>query len=239
MAECGEGWMNVMMKIAFLEDDANFAEDVVGFLKNLGHEVQHFASGRECLRALAETKFDICLFDWEVPEMSGREVLQNLKLKGSLPPTIFLTARDSEEDLIGVIELGADDYIVKPASLAVLNARINALYRRSNPVRNQEKILDYGRLCIDFSRRKFKLQGEVVSLTEKETELALYFFEQQGVLLSRANLIKVVWGSTPDVDTRTIDVHVSRLRSKLELLPHLGWRLVSVYQQGYRLERLD
>ena len=226
------------MKIAFLEDNIDFAQRILTALEAAEFDVQHFVSGRECLRAVSSSHFDLCLLDWEVPDMSGAEVLASLKLKGNFPPTIFLTGRDSEEDIVQVIEAGADDYIVKPPHTSVLIARINALYRRSSPDKNQEPIVSYGNLTVDFAKRKFALNDAPVKLTEKETELAIYFFGQVGVLLTRAHLIKVVWGTTPDIDTRTIDVHVSHLRSKLNLLPQHGWRLISVYHHGYRLERL-
>ncbi|MGB7816612.1 MAG: response regulator transcription factor [Methylotenera sp.] len=227
------------MKIAFLEDNLVFAQHIVATLEAVGHEVQHFVSGRDCLKAVSSNHFDLCILDWEVPDMSGAEVLSNLKLKGNFPPTIFLTGRDSEEDIAQVIESGADDYIVKPPNASVLIARVNALYRRSNLNKNQEPVVNYGHLTVDFAKRKFEINGAPVKLTEKETALALYFFGQIGVLLTRAHLIKVVWGTTPDIDTRTIDVHVSHLRNKLNLLPQHGWRLISVYHHGYRLERLE
>jgi len=118
-----------------------------------------------------------------------------------------------------MIEAGADDYIVKPPSINILNARIKALHRRANPQKVTVDFEDYGHLMVDFSKRKFSILGNPVKLTEKETELALYFFSRVDVLLSRAHLTKVVWGTTPDIDTRTIDVHVSHLRNKLHLLP--------------------
>ena len=227
------------MKIAFLEDNLAFAENIISVLTTAGNEVAHFTSGRECLKAVASSHFDICLFDWEVPDMSGTEVLASLKLKGNYPPTIFLTGRDAEEDIALVIESGADDYIVKPPNGSVLIARVNALYRRNNASENQEPVVNYGNLTVDFDKRRFDISGAPVKLTEKETELAIYFFGQIGTLLSRSHLIKVVWGTTPEIDTRTIDVHVSHLRNKLSLLPQHGWRLISVYHQGYRLERLE
>jgi two-component system, OmpR family, response regulator RegX3 len=227
------------MKIAFLEDDIAFAEDIVAAFTTAGHEVMHFESGRECLKAVSSSHFDVCIFDWEVPDMKGTEVLASLKLKGNFPPTIFLTGRDAEEDITQVIESGADDYVVKPPNLNILLARVSALYRRANPNKNLTSIVHYGHLAIDFSKRKFELDGVPAKLTEKETELAIYFFGQLGVLLSRAHLTKVVWGTTPDIDTRTIDVHVSHLRNKLKLMPEHGWRLVSVYHHGYRLEKLE
>lgn len=227
------------MRIAFLEDNITFAENIVSTLTASGHDVAHFISGRECLKAVASSHFDVCVFDWEVPDMSGTEVLASLKLKGNFPPIIFLTGRDAEEDVALVIDSGADDYIVKPPSNAILLARINAVYRRANPNKNLTPSVNYGYLAVDFAKRKFEIAGAAVKLTEKETELALYFFSQLGVLLSRAHLTKVVWGTTPDIDTRTIDVHVSHLRNKLKLLPEHGWRLVSVYHHGYRLEKLE
>lgn len=227
------------MNIAFLEDDLTFAQDVIVALSNAGHSVRHFLSGRECLKVVSSERFDICILDWEVPDMSGFEVLSSLKLKGNVPPVIFLTGRDAEEDIVKVMDAGADDYIVKPPNLNVLVARVNAHLRRSKGSLHQEQVVNYGELTVDFSKRKFALSGVSVKLTEKETELALYLFGQVGVLLSRAHLTKVVWGTSPDIDTRTIDVHISHLRSKLNLLPQHGWRLVSVYHQGYRLERLN
>ena len=227
------------MNIAFLEDNLAFAQDVTAALTHAGHHVQHFLSGRECLKVVSSEQFDLCVFDWEVPDMTGFEVLASLKLKGNVPPVIFLTGRDAEEDIVKVMDAGADDYIVKPPNLNVLVARVNAHLRRSQGNLHQEQVLNYGELSVDFSKRKFALSGQAVKLTEKETELALYLFGQVGVLLSRAHLTKVVWGTSPDIDTRTIDVHISHLRSKLNLLPQHGWRLVSVYHQGYRLERLS
>jgi two-component system, OmpR family, response regulator RegX3 len=227
------------MKIAFLEDDKVFANELVTAIQSSDIEIDHFSSGRECLKALNAQQYDIALLDWEVPDMTGKEVLASLKLKGNYPPVIFLTGRDAEEDVIEIIESGADDYIVKPPSMKVLLARINALYRRNNDQSNILDIVEYGNLTVDFAKRIFAIEGASIKLTEKESELALYFFGQIGALLSRAHLTKVVWGSSPDIDTRTIDVHVSHLRSKLKLLPQFGWRLVSVYHQGYRLERLS
>ena len=227
------------MNIAFLEDNLAFAQDIIAALTHAGHQVRHFLLGRECLKVVSNERFDLCIIDWEIPDMSGIEVLASLKLKGNVPPVIFLTGRDAEEDIVKVMDAGADDYIVKPPNLNILVARVNAHLRRSQGNQQQDKIVSYGELAVDFIKRKFELNSQAVKLTEKETELALYLFGQVGVLLSRAHLTKVVWGTSPDIDTRTIDVHISHLRSKLHLLPQHGWRLVSVYHQGYRLERLE
>lgn len=227
------------MKIAFLEDDSAFAANVIDWLEQAGHDVVWFRSGRECIRALTKERFDLCLFDWMLPDMTGPDVMAHLKLKGTLPPVIFLTGRDAEEDVVQLIQAGADDYIVKPPARSVLIARIHAVARRCAAQVRPEPLQDFGSLKVDFSQRRFELDGQPVKLTEKETELALYLFGCIGMLLPRGHLIQVVWGSSPDIDTRTVDVHISHLRSKLGLVPENGWRLASVYRQGYRLERLE
>ena len=227
------------MKIALLEDDAAFAATVTDWLEQAGHSVTWFERGQECLRALTDERYDLCLFDWMLPDLDGPDVMAALKLKGVLPPVIFLTGRDAEEDVVQVIQAGADDYIVKPSSRSILIARVHAVARRCAAQTRPEPIQDFGNLKIDFDQRRFYIDGEAVRLTEKETELALYFFGRVGMLLPRGHLIQVVWGSSPDVDTRTVDVHVSHLRAKLKLTAERGWRLTSVYRQGYRLERIE
>ena len=230
---------NLKMNIAFLEDDAAFAANIIEWLEQVGHHVTWFRSGRECVRALSEERYDLCLFDWMLPDMTGPDVMASLKLKGAQPPVIFLTGRDAEEDVVQVIQAGADDYIVKPPSRSVLIARIHAVARRCSAQLRPDPVQDFGSLKVDFGARRFELDGQPVRLTEKETELALYFFGRVGMLLPRGHLIQVVWGSSPDIDTRTVDVHVSHLRSKLKLVPENGWRLTSVYRQGYRLEPVE
>lgn len=227
------------MNIAFLEDDAAFAANIIEWLEQVGHSVSWFRSGRECVRALSDARYDLCLFDWMLPDMTGPDVMASLKLKGALPPVIFLTGRDAEEDVVQVIQAGADDYMVKPPARSVLIARIHAVARRCSAQLRPEPIQDFGSVKVDFGSRRFELDKQSVKLTEKETELALYFFGRVGMLLPRGHLIQVVWGSSPDIDTRTVDVHVSHLRSKLKLVPENGWRLTSVYRQGYRLERVE
>lgn len=227
------------MKIAFLEDDEVFAPITVAWLEQEGIQVSWFNNARACIKALADEHFDLCLFDYNLPDMSGMDVMASLKLKGLLPPIIFLTARDSDEDVAAVLCAGADDYIIKPCSKNVLFARIKALMRRVDIEKAPNQVLTYGNLTIDFPNRTFFNNQQKIPLTEKETELALYFLSRLGSLLSRTHLIQVVWSSSPDIDTRTIDVHISHLRKKLELNPENGWRLASVYHQGYRLERLE
>ncbi len=227
------------MRIAYLEDDAEAAATVCAWLREAGYEVEWFNSGAKCARAVSNEPFDACLFDWMVPDLSGTDVLARLqiKLRQSMPPVIFATGRDSEEDVVEVLNVGADDYIVKPLSRPILLARLQAVLRRKGNVAATPQTQEFGRLVIDHGRRQFSLNGNVIVLTERETDLALHFFQNIGRLLTRNHLIQVVWSLTPNIDTRTVDVHVSTLRRKICLTPEFGWRLVSIYGHGYRLAK--
>lgn len=227
-----------IMKIALLEDDLPMAETVQEWLEGVGYEVDIFVTGLDFLRKFPHTQYDLCIFDWKLPDMEGPDVMVSIKLRSTkLPPIIFFTGRSEEEDIIRVIESGADDYIVKPASSQMLIARVNALLRRVNTQQKVEAFYEFGDLKIDVNQRVAQLDGEEIKLTDKELDLALYFLKNEGMLLSRTHLMHVVWGSSAEVETRKVDVHVSHLRTKLKLTPEFGWKLTSIYQQGYRLER--
>jgi DNA-binding response OmpR family regulator len=228
------------MKIALLEDDLAYAETFQEWMQEANYEVDHFVTGLDFLRKFSNSQYDLCIFDWRLPDMEGPDVMVSIKLRSiKLPPIIFVTGRSEEDDIVRVIESGADDYIVKPVSRQLLMARINALLRRTLPAYTEETMSDFGALKIDAKQRVVLLDGQEVKLTDKEFDLAWYFLRNEGVLLSRTHLIQVVWGSSADVETRKVDVHVSHLRTKLKLMPEFGWKLTSIYQQGYRLERSE
>lgn len=226
------------MKIALLEDDLAFAEILIEWLQDAGFDVDYFETGIDFLRQFSHEQYDLCIFDWVLPDMEGPDVMVSIKLRANkLPPIIFFTGRAEEQDIIRVIEAGADDYVVKPASRPLLLARVNALLRRTSNQRLDETIYTFGELNFDTKLRIVTLAGEEVRLTDKEFDLGLYFLKNEGVLLSRVHLMNVVWGASSEVETRKVDVHISHLRSKLKLTPEYGWKLTSIYQQGYRLER--
>lgn len=228
------------MKIALLEDDIAFAETMQEWLLDAGYEVQHFATGLAFLRNFSNTQYDLCVFDWTLPDMEGPDVMVSIKLRSSqLPPIIFVTGNDNEADIVRVIESGADDYILKPPSRQVLLARINAIIRRTKQQSNVEPVYDFGALKVDTKQRMVMLENEDIKLTDKEFDLTAYFLKNIGILLSRAHLMQVVWGTSAEIETRKVDVHVSHIRTKLKLTPEFGWKLTSIYQQGYRLEHGD
>ena len=225
-------------KIAFLEDDALFAERICCELRSLQYEVTHFKTGQACLSHLVLQKHDVCLFDWSLPDLSGPDVMARLKKIGRMPPVIFMTGRDSEQDVTQVLLAGADDYIIKPPAIAVLHARIQALIRRITPLTQAVHKEMLGQLVIDYRNQVILRNGRPVSLTGSETILAFDLFMQRGQIITRQHLYELLGIDAVAVDTRRLDVHISHLRSKLALNAMHGWKLSSIYQRGYRLEYL-
>jgi DNA-binding response OmpR family regulator len=228
----------VPAKIAFLEDDVFFAERMSRDLRTLQYEVNHFRTGHACLSHLVLHKHDICLFGWSLSDLTGPEVMARLRKIGRMPPVIFMTGRRSEQDVIQVLMAGADDYIFKPTAIGVLHARIQALLRRIKPRLQRVHQEMLGQLVIDYRNQVILRNGQPVSLTGSETILAFDLFMHRGQIVSRQHLYALLGADEVAVDTRRLDVHICRLRSKLALNAVHGWKLTSIYQRGYRLEYL-
>ena len=227
------------MRIALLEDEQDQADLVSTWLKAAGHSCHVYALGKDLMREAQRETFDLFLLDWGVPGMSGAEVLVWIRANIADPvPVLFVTARQREEDIVHAQSSGADDYMVKPLSKLELLARISALARRTRASPQGEEVLEYGRLTVDCRNRQVKLDGENVAMTQKDYELAVFLLRYGGRLLSRGHILEAVWGQSAEINTRTVDTHVSRIRGKLQLNPEHGWRLSAIYQHGYRLERI-
>jgi two-component system response regulator RegX3 len=226
------------MRIALLEDDREQILLLRGWMEGAGHSLHAYERGGDFVREVARESFDVFLLDWMIPDKSGMEVLDwvraNIKER---VPVLFVTARDAEEDIVSVLQAGAYDYMVKPLRKAELIARINAVARRARPV--ADAVAEYGEYRIDSARRSISRRGEEIELTQKDFDLAVFLFHNLGRLLSRGHIFEAVWGQSTEINTRTIDTHVSRLRTRLGLTPENGWRLGAVYQHGYRLEQLS
>ena len=228
------------MRIAILEDDRDQAVLFVEWLKNAGHTCEAYTASKPFIRAIKRESFDLLLLDWMVPEMSGLEVLNWVRENFDWRiPVVFVTAKDQEEDIVKGLEQGADDYIVKPAKQLELLARIQAVSRRASPVDESLPVLEFDPFSIDLHRHEVKRDGNPVEVTQKEYELIVFLFRNMGRVLSRGHILETVWGRNPDINTRTVDTHVSRIRTKLLIQPDMGWKLSSIYQHGYRLERLE
>jgi two-component system response regulator RegX3 len=227
-------------RIAVLEDDASQAKLVQHWLAAQGLNCRMFERGEEILKALLRDTYDLVILDWRVPDLSGEEVLKAVRKNVREPlPVLFTTGRDREEDIVYALRIGADDYLIKPLRRMEFLARVDALLRRSRGLRREgDDIIEAGGIRIDTHGRTVLKDGVQVDLTHKEFEMAAVLFRNVGRLMSRAYLLDTVWGIQADVSTRTVDTHASQLRSKLGLYPESGWRLSSIYQHGYRMERV-
>ena len=227
------------MRIAILEDDPDQLALLRRWISDDGHDVHGWLSGREAMKQAGRESFDLFMLDWQVPDVSGAEVLKWLRANVSKTvPVLFVTVRDSEQDIVFALENGADDYMVKPVRRQELIARVRALLRRAYPVEEQKQ-LSFPPFEIDIQRSEVRKNGAKIDLTPKEFELTVTLFRNMGRLLSRGHLQETVWGRSADLATRTVDTHVSQVRKKLDLKPESGYRVVPVYNYGYRLERLD
>ena len=227
------------MRIAILEDDPDQLALLKRWITDDGHDVHGWLSGREAMRQAGRESFDLFMLDWQVPDVSGAEVLAWLRSNVSKTvPVLFVTVRDSEQDIVFALERGADDYMVKPVRRQELLARVRALLRRAYPV-EEKKQLSFPPFDIDLQRSEIRKNGAAIELTPKEFELTVALFRNMGRLLSRGHLQEAVWGRTGDLATRTVDTHVSQVRKKLDLRPESGYRIVPIYNYGYRLEKIS
>lgn len=226
-------------RIALLEDDESQRELIERFLRDAGYLCSSFSAGRALQRSLSKDSYDACLLDWEVPDLSGEELLiwMRAHLKEHVP-VLFVTARASEDDIVRALDLGADDYMIKPVGERELVARLGALLRRARGRRVKSRFLDVHEFRFDHEMRVVTRHGLPVKVTSKDFDVALFLLTNMGRLLSRSHLYEVIWGRTANINTRTVDTHVSRVRVKLGLVQENGWQVTPIYQYGYRLQRI-
>jgi DNA-binding response OmpR family regulator len=228
----------VTLKIGVLEDDPAQAQVLCDWLEDEGHTIQCSFAGREFLTGIAENPVDLAILDWEVPDLSGIEVLRWIREKiGYGLPVLFTTQRDGEDDIVQALHDGADDYLVKPLSKPELMARIHALGRRAG-LMSKSDFLELGPIKIDLNRKEVAVNGEFVKLTNKDYQLACCLLRNVGKLLSRDFLLQEVWGINPAINTRTVDMHMSRVKRSLQIGPEMGYCIKTIYQHGYRLEKI-
>jgi two-component system, OmpR family, response regulator RegX3 len=226
------------MHIGIAEDDRDQLALLQLWLEEAGHSTRGSATTVAFIDTLKREQFDLLLIDWMLPDGTGGELIQ--WVRGNLgweTPVLVVTARDDEETVVQALQAGADDYVVKPPKVAELLARLAALGRRGRSV--GLPVLRLGAFELDIGRQRLSLDGEAMTLTQKEFDLSAYLFQNPGKLLSRDHLLNKIWGIHAEVDTRTVDTHISRLRKKLGLDGSKGWKLVPIYGVGYRFERVD
>ncbi|MFK7890383.1 MAG: response regulator transcription factor [Granulosicoccus sp.] len=223
------------LRIALLEDNEEQAARVSGWIEERGYHCAVYHGAEEFQRALRKSTYDVVVLDWMLQTgSSGLDVLLWIRQTlNSDIPVIFVTSRQAEEDIVRALQSGADDYLAKPVRQHELLARLFALARRAQP---ETELLECPPYVFNTATRSVIHNDEPVKLTEKEFDLALFLFRNRGRVLSRQHLLTSVWGTSADLNTRTVDTHASRLRKKLKLLASERWKLTSIYQHGYRLE---
>jgi DNA-binding response OmpR family regulator len=223
-----------MKRALVVEDDADIVELIDHYLKADGFVVEVASDGEAALERLRSEHFQLVILDLQLPVMDGLTVCREIRgdKRTRSVPVIMLTARGDEADRVVGLEVGADDYVVKPFSPKELVARVRAVLRRSERVSEEEGPLTIGDLEIDVPRHVARWRGEPVHLTAKEFALLVALLDARGRVLSRQALLEQVWGYSYSEGTRTVDVHVRRLRDKL---PGLADRLITVKSLGYRL----
>ena len=213
-----------MAKILIAEDERAINDLIKLNLTLVGHKCEQVFDGASALEYALSGQYDLLILDVMLPELSGFEIIGQIKT-----PVIFVTARVSAEDRIRGLKLGADDYIVKPFEILELVERVKAVLRRT---KGESEIVEFDGIRIEFDTRRVYKDGYEVNLKPKEFELLSAFVTNRNLALSREKLIELVWDFDYDGDTRTVDVHVQKLRQKLGLTD----RLKTVYKMGYRLE---
>jgi DNA-binding response OmpR family regulator len=223
-------------EVLVVEDETQVRELVSEALRREGYDVRVAADGTTATTELAARLPDLVLLDLGLPGVDGFDILDRLRSAGADVPVIVLTARGRDGDRVHGLELGADDYVVKPVSTREIVARVRAVLRRARRDAPAE-VLAFGALRIDLGARTVTADGEPVDVPPREFDLLAHLAQRPGVALSRADLLREVWGSSPEwQDPSTVTVHVRRLRNRLEADPTEPRHLVTVYGTGYRFD---
>jgi two-component system, OmpR family, copper resistance phosphate regulon response regulator CusR len=221
------------MRILVIEDEAKTGEYLHNGLTEAGYVVDVAANGIDGLHMAQEMRYDLILLDVMMPEMDGWTVMKKLGARSNTP-VLFLSARGTLEDRLKGLDLGADDYLVKPFSFAELLARIRIILRRGQP-QKQEEVLEFGDLRLDVPKRRVERSGTRITLTNKEFNLLHFFAQNPGQVLSRALIASRVWDMNFDSDSNVVDVAVRRLRQKIDE-PFSARLIHTVHGVGYRFE---
>lgn len=231
-----------MTRILLVEDEENYRVPLAFSLRRDGFDVVQAADGVAAVEAFEAAgpsgggAIDLVLLDLMLPRLSGIEVCRRIR-RASTVPVIMLTARDSEADTVVGLRIGADDYVTKPYSYRELLARVNAVLRRSHGEEQEpaEPVLEVGRVRMDVGRHEVAVDGEAVAMPPREFELLELFMRNPGRALARGEIIDRVWGADYVGDTKTLDVHVKRIRAKIEVEPGEPKLLITVRGVGYKL----
>ena len=228
-----------MYKVLIADDNKQIVSILSEYCKKNNFTVSTVFDGEEALKEIEENKFDIVLLDVMMPKKDGFDVCRETR-KFSNVPIIMITARGEDYEKIMGLEIGADDYIVKPFSPGEIIARINAILRRIMPKNDEsEKIFTFDNLEIDLNNFTVKVNDEIISLTKKEIEILWTLATNQNKVFTRENLLDLIWGFDYFGESRTVDTHIKRLRAKLDNYEHKKWNIKTIWGVGYKFDILE
>ena len=228
-----------MTRVLVVEDNADLAFAVTTALQSEGFDVIVAGSGPDAVEMASANDADLIILDLMLPGFDGYRVVRTLRDQGNETPILMLTARGEESDKVKGLRLGADDYVTKPFGAMELLARVEALLRRSRrstPAPAPTPIDHFGDVEVNRAARTVKRRGEPVTLTPREFDLLVALMDRHGTVVARSDLLGAVWGYQQDISTRTVDIHVSELRAKLEPHPAQPVHIVTVRKAGYRFD---
>ncbi|HEX4824578.1 MAG TPA: response regulator transcription factor [Candidatus Polarisedimenticolaceae bacterium] len=223
-----------MAKILIVEDDEAMGTALRDGFAFEGHEVLHAKDGEAALGLARERTADLVILDVMLPKLSGLDVLQRLRAEGSAIPVIMLTARGQEIDKVLGLKLGADDYVTKPFGFMELLARVEALLRRVAGAGRHADVCSFGDVVVDFKKGELRKAGALVEITARELKLLEFFIAHRGEVVARERLLDRVWEYDGAPLTRTVDMHVAKLRKKIETDPADPKHIVTVHRMGYK-----
>jgi len=228
-----------MYKVLIADDNKQIVSILSEYCKKNNFTVSAVFDGEAALKEIEENKFDIILLDVMMPKKDGFDVCRETR-KFSNVPIIMITARGEDYEKIMGLEIGADDYIVKPFSPGEIIARINAILRRIMPKNDEsEKIFTFDNLEIDLNNFTVKVNDEIISLTKKEIEILWTLSTNQNKVFTRVNLLDLIWGFDYFGESRTVDTHIKRLRAKLDNYEHKKWNIKTIWGVGYKFDILE
>ena len=225
-----------MTRVLLVEDNADLAFAVATALQSEGFDVAVAGTGPDGVARARAGDADLIILDLMLPGFDGYRVIRTLRDDGIKTPILVLTARGEEADKVRGLRLGADDYVTKPFGALELLARVEALLRRSRLPVLAPALEHFGEVEVNRAARTVKRRGDAVALTPKEFDLLVALMDRAGAVVSRAHLLSTVWGYQQEVNTRTVDLHVSELRAKLEPNPAQPVHIITVRKIGYRFE---
>ena len=228
-----------MYKVLIADDNKQIVSILSEYCKKNNFIVSTVFNGEDALKEVEENKFDIVLLDVMMPKKDGFDVCREVR-KFSNVPIIMITARGEDYEKIMGLEIGADDYIVKPFSPGEIIARINAILRRITPKNDESaKIFTFDNLEIDLNNFTVKINDEIISLTKKEIEILWTLATNQNKVFTRENLLDLIWGFDYFGESRTVDTHIKRLRAKLDNYKHEKWNIKTIWGVGYKFDILE